>query len=387
MSTGKPTASRNSSGGSNRPSDGQSAVEPQPDAEHEEHSDWDPESESAALEEAQASDPMGDPDSATAGLADLVEDEGDSGDTAEAAAQTTALVSTTRSLAVRDPLQAYMNEARRYPLLSREEEHALAVRYFEEGDVDAARELVTANLRLVVKIAHEYRKAYRNLLDLVQEGNIGLMHAVKKFDPYKGVKLSSYAAWWIRAYILKFVLNNWRLVKIGTTQNQRKLFFNLRKEVENLRRMGIDEPGPKLLAERLDVPEHEVRSMQKRLAGSDVSLDAPVRGQDQESSAERIDFIMTDSDGPDQQVEEREFSQLIRDKVQQFGETLSGRDKEIFELRTVATEPLTLQEVGDRYGITRERARQIERRMMDRLRDFLREELGDAVDVALGSDA
>ncbi|MBK6847944.1 MAG: RNA polymerase factor sigma-32 [Proteobacteria bacterium] len=294
------------------------------------------------------------------------------------------LAPASRSLAVRDPLQAYINETRRYPLLSAEEEHALAVRFFEQGDAEAARQLVTANLRLVVKIAHSYRKAYRNLLDLVQEGNVGLMHAVKKFDPYRGVKLSSYAAWWIRAYILKFVLANWRLVKIGTTQGQRTLFYNLRREVEALQRMGIDEPGPKLLAERLSVTEQEVQMMQKRLAGGDVSLDAPLGGDDQGTS--RLDFVAATTAGPEQQVEQRELSGLLRDKVGTFGQTLRGREREIFELRTIAEEPLTLQEIGDRYGITRERARQIERRVMDRLRDYLRAELGDAVDVALGRD-
>ncbi|MCK5797716.1 MAG: RNA polymerase factor sigma-32 [Deltaproteobacteria bacterium] len=302
------------------------------------------------------------------------------------AAPATSLTTVNRrgSLALRDPLQAYINEARRYALLSREEEHDLAVRYLEEGDLDAARLLVTSNLRLVVKIAHEYRKAYRNLLDLVQEGNIGLMHAVKKFDPYRGVKLSSYAAWWIRAYILKFILNNWRMVRIGTTQNQRKLFFNLRKEMDRLQQMGVDNPGPKLLAERLDVPEHEVRSMQERLAGSDVSLDAPLHTDDG-TSASRLDFIAAANMGPDAQVEEDQFSEIVRRKVREFGRSLTGRDKEIFGLRTVADEPLTLQEIGNRYGITRERARQIERRMMDHLRDYLRRELGDSVDVALGT--
>jgi RNA polymerase sigma-32 factor len=209
------------------------------------------------------------------------------------------------------------------------------------------------------------------------------MHAVKKFDPYRGVKLSSYAAWWIRAYILKFILNNWRMVKIGTTQAQRKIFFNLRKEMDRLKALGVDNPEPKLLAERMDVPEDEVRSMQRRLAGSDVSLDAPLQG-DEPGAATRLDFVTSRSVGPDEQVENKEFSEILQEKLKTFGAGLAGRDREIFELRTIAEEPLTLQEVGDRYGITRERARQIERRMMDRLRDYLREELGDAVDVALG---
>lgn len=291
-----------------------------------------------------------------------------------------------RSLAVRDPLQAYINEARRYPLLSREEEHELAVKLQEKGDLHAARTLVTSNLRLVVKIAHEYRKAYRNVLDLVQEGNVGLMHAVKKFDPYRGVKLSTYAAWWIRAYILKFILNNWRLVKIGTTQNQRKLFFNLRKEMDQLKAMGIDDPAPKLLAERLDVTEKDVRTMQERLSGNDISLDAPIRSSEEQKST-RFDIIPSDEQRPDQAIEDLQFSTLIREKVEAFGLTLKNRDREIFELRTIAEDPLTLQEIGDRYGITRERARQIERRIMDRLKDYISQELGDSVNVALGTSS
>lgn len=293
------------------------------------------------------------------------------------------LVRSERSIAVRDPLQAYMNEARRHKLLTPEEETALAVRYQESGDTDAARKLVTANLRLVVKIAHEYRKAYQNLLDLVQEGNIGLMHAVKKFDPYRGVKLSSYAAWWIRAYILKFILNNWRLVKIGTTHAQRKLFFNLKKEVERLERLGVDNPEPKLLAANLDVPEHEVVIMQGRLASRDLSLDAPVRGE--ESDTTHMELMASDLGGPDHAAEDRDFATKLREKIATFAERLDGRDKEIFALRTVAEEPMTLQQIGDQYGITRERARQLERRVMDRLRDYLREEMGESIDIALGT--
>jgi RNA polymerase sigma-32 factor len=284
-----------------------------------------------------------------------------------------------------DLLQAYMGEVCLYPVLEPEEEHGLAVRYREQGDLEAARKLVTSNLRLVVKIAYEYRKACQNLLDLVQEGNIGLMHAVKKFDPYRGVRLSSYSVWWMRAYILKFILANWRLVKIGTSQTQRKLFFKLRKEVDRLQAMGVEQPGPKLLAERLDVPEKDVQSMQLRLAGSDVSLDAPIRSDDN-TSASRLDFVDDGSAGPDRTAENRELGILLRESLQSFRKTLKGRDREICELRTMAEEPLTLQEIGDRFGITRERARQIERRMMDRLKEYLEQELGDAVALTTMGD-
>jgi len=283
------------------------------------------------------------------------------------------------SLAKRDPLSAYMQEAKRFPLLSREEEHELAVRYVEEGDTDAARRLIESNLRLVVKIAYEYRRAHRNLLDLVQEGNVGLLKAVQKYDPFRGVKLSSYAAWWIRAYILKFILNNFRLVKIGTTQAQRKLFFNLKKERDKLEQLGF-RPEPKLLAERLDVSEKEVIEMQKRLGAPDASLDAPLGGDDEART--RMDFVSSgNSDRPDVQAEQNEFTSKLREKLNAFADTLEGREETIFRERWLTDEPLTLQEIGERYGVSRERARQVEKRMLGRLREYLEKELGTAVDI------
>src|SRR5262249_28936434 len=253
-----------------------------------------------------------------------------------------------RSLVRHDPLTAYIQEIRRVPLLSREQEHELAVRYFEQGDVVAARRLVESNLRLVVKIAHEYRRAYRNLLDLIQEGNIGLMQAVKKYDPYRGVKLSSYAAWWIRAYILKFILNNWRLVKIGTTQAQRKLFFNLRKEKEKLEQLGFA-PEHKLLAERLEVSEDEVAEMEKRLGGADMSLDVPV-SRDESGGATRLDTLASAADTrPDLQVESEEYRQLLRAKLEEFAQGLKDREALLFRERWLTDSPLTLQEVGDKF--------------------------------------
>jgi RNA polymerase sigma-32 factor len=278
----------------------------------------------------------------------------------------------------RDPLAVYMAETRRYPLLSAEEEHALAVRLVEHADTAAARRLIEANLRLVVKIAYEYRRAHKNLLDLVQEGNIGLMQAVRKFDPYRGVKLSSYAAFWIRAYILKFILNNWRLVKIGTTQAQRKLFFNLRKEREKLEQLGF-QPTAALLAEKLDVSEQEVVDMERRLAAPEASLDAPVGGDD-DGARSRLDFI-PGADRPDQSVARSEFSELLRGKLEVFAQTLEGREQAIFRERWLTEDPLTLQELGDRYGVSRERARQLEKRLLGRLRKYLEEELGSEVDI------
>lgn len=299
--------------------------------------------------------------------------------------RTTALARTgDRALARFDPLTLYAQEIRRYPLLSREEEHELAVRYVETGDLEIARRLITANLRLVLKIAHEYRQAHRNLLDLVQEGNIGLMQAVRKYDPYRGVKLSSYAAWWIRAYILKFILNNWRMVKIGTTQAQRRLFFNLRKEREKLEREGFI-PDSKLLAERLDVTPKEVDEMERRMSSSDLSLDAPVGHEDEGAGRSHLDLLPAAGElRPDVAAEADEFRALLREKLAAFEKTLSGRELVIFRERLHSETPLTLQEIGDRYGVSRERARQLEKRLSDRLRDYLSNEMGEAVQIAMG---
>jgi RNA polymerase sigma-32 factor len=285
------------------------------------------------------------------------------------------------SLAKRDPMAAYMREVRRYPLLTPDEEKALATRLVEHGDTAAARRLIEANLRLVVKIAYEYRRAHRNLLDLVQEGNIGLIQAVGKFDPYRGVKLSSYAAFWIRAYILKFILNNWRLVKIGTTQAQRKLFFNLRKEREKLEQLGF-QPTTALLAEKLDVSEKEVIEMERRLAAPEASLDAPLgSGGDDEGTRTRMDYLPSDDDRPDRAYAQSEFSALLKGKLEEFAKTLEGREQTIFRERWLTEDPLTLQEIGDRYQVSRERARQLEKRMLDRLKKYLESELGTAVDI------
>jgi RNA polymerase sigma-32 factor len=284
-----------------------------------------------------------------------------------------------RGLARFDALQAYMREVQRHPLLSSDEEHQLAVRYKETEDRNVAARLVTANLRLVVKIAYEYRRAYRNMMDLVQEGNIGLMQAVKRYDPYRGVKLSSYAAWWIRAYMLRFILNNWRLVKVGTTQAQRKLFFNLNKEKARLTAMGI-EPSHAEIAKRLNVAEAEVTEMDRRLARADASLDATVNEADGRSTT-RLELMPSANATPDQIAEGSEFSELLHAQLDEFRKTLSGKDVDIFEKRVVADEPLTLQELGDQFGVSRERVRQLESRLMGKLREHLRENFGDAVGV------
>jgi RNA polymerase sigma-32 factor len=280
-----------------------------------------------------------------------------------------------------DPLRAYMAEVARHPVLSREAEHELAVRYRETGDVDAAYKLVASNLRLVVKIAHEYRRTAFQLLDLVQEGNMGLMQAVKKYDPWKGVKLSSYAAWWIRAYIIRFIMENWRMVKLGTTQAQRKLFFNLAKEREKLLARGI-EPTPRLLAKNLQVEEKDVEEMSARMAADDLSLDAPLGHDDDESRQTRLDRVVDDGrTSPDQAIGDEQLRRIFREKLEAFAKTITDeKERYIYQHRLLPPDgeaPLTLQEIGDRFKLTRERARQIEAKLTGRLRAYLREEIPD----------
>jgi RNA polymerase sigma-32 factor len=283
-----------------------------------------------------------------------------------------------------DALQRYLAEIRRIPLLSREEEHALAVRWHEEGDRQAAWRLVSANLRLVVMIAREYQRAVHNLLDLVQEGNVGLLEAVKNFDPYRGIRFPSYAVWWIRAYIIRYIMNNWRLVKIGTTQAQRKLFFNLQKERERLEREGIS-AVPRLIAQRLDVREKDVVEMQQRLAARDLSVDAPI---DEGEDATLLDFLP----GPAQTAEavaDEEYHRLVRETAKEFRGTLAGKDLVIFERRLEPLmrdeEPVTLQEIGEEFGITRERVRQIEARVKKRLAEYLRQRIPDIEEIEFGA--
>jgi RNA polymerase sigma-32 factor len=273
-----------------------------------------------------------------------------------------------------DPLQRYLQEVGQYGLLSREEETELAIRVREHGDPEAAYRLVTSNLRLVVKIAIEFQRAWmQNLLDLIQEGNIGLMQAVQKFDPYKGVKFSYYASFWIKAYILKFIMDNWRLVKIGTTQAQRKLFFRLKKEKQKLISEGFD-PKPKLLSEKLGVTEQEVTDMAQRLDRWEVSLDAPIK---EGSDNEQIEFIATQAPSAETQVAKKEMEAIIHEKIDSFKKDLSDRELYILENRIFSETRATLQEIGEHYGITRERVRQIENSMIKKIRTHFRREIPD----------
>ncbi len=279
-----------------------------------------------------------------------------------------------KSLVHYDPLQQYLAEVRKYRLLTREEERELAIRYREEGDTEAAYSLATSNLRLVVKIALDFQRIWmQNLQDLIQEGNMGLMMAVKNFDPHRNVKFSYYAAFWIKAYILKFIMDNWRLVKIGTTQGQRKLFYRLKKEKDKLIEEGF-QPQPKLLSEKLGVPEKEVVEMEQRLDSWDLSLDAPVK---EDSDTEQMGFFSDDEVSAEDRLAEKEVAEMFKEKLPPFLETLNEREREIFSERIFSDEPLTLQEMGDRYGISRERVRQVENNIIKKMKTYFKEELPD----------
>jgi RNA polymerase sigma-32 factor len=284
----------------------------------------------------------------------------------------TATSSSGSPLVKYDPLQRYLWEIGQHKLLTKEEEKELAVRVREHGDREAAYKLITANLRLVVKIAMEFQRVWmQNLLDLIQEGNIGLMQAVRKFDPYKGVRFSYYASFWIKAYILKFIMDNWRLVKIGTTQAQRKLFFRLKKEKQQLISEGFD-PKPKLLSERLGVTEKEVTDMDQRLDGWEISLDAPIKD---DSDDERVAFIATPGVSIDNQVAKKEMEAIIHQKLAVFKKRLNERELDILANRLFSDTPATLQEIGERYGISRERVRQIESNMIKRMKSYFEQEI------------
>jgi len=271
-------------------------------------------------------------------------------------------------------LQRYLQEISQYKLLSREETEALAIRYQDNQDPDAAYRLVTANLRLVVKVAMDFQKYWmQNFLDLVQEGNVGLVQAVKKFDPYRGVKFSYYAAYWIRAYILKSIMDNWRLVKIGTTQAQRKLFFSLNKERKLLEAQGF-KPEPKLLAERLNVKESEIIEMSQRLSSQEMSLEAPVR---EDSNEEQKDFLTYQGQSVEEMVAENEVKAKVAEVVEKIKSSLNDKELAILEQRLLSDEPLTLQTIADQFQVSRERVRQIEANLLTKMRVFFEQEVPD----------
>lgn len=271
-----------------------------------------------------------------------------------------------------DIVQRYLADVRGYDVLSREEERRIARVFRDTEDPAAERLLVNSNLRLVVKIALEYRAGRGSMLDLIQEGNVGLMHAVRKYDPEKNIRLASYAQWWIRAYILKYLMDNHKMIRIGTTQAQRKLFYNLKKEQARLTRQGLV-PTVALLARSLRVREREIIEMQARLSGDESSLDAPLRDEEDGTLG---DMLADDAEAVDDAVERAETARRLRACLNAFAKTLEGRDVDLWHRRMIADDPNTLQEMGDLFGVSRERARQLEKRIALRLEDFVREHMG-----------
>ena len=279
-----------------------------------------------------------------------------------------------------DPFRRYLAEIRRYPALSREEEQELARRYRDTGDRDALFRLVTANLMQVVRVALSFRRAARNLLDLVQEGNLGLLAAIDRFDPDVGVRLPTYAAWWIRAYIVKFLLDNVRLVRVGTTNARRKLLRNLRQEKSRLEAEGF-EVGPKMLAEHFQVSEADVMDVERALHSQDVSLDAPIGDAEDRT---RADLMAADAPTVEEDVARRELQDKVKAAIARFRESLGDRERTILDERLLSDDPVTLQAIGARYGTTREAVRQAEARLMARLKEHLMGEIGDLESVRIG---
>jgi RNA polymerase sigma-32 factor len=285
-----------------------------------------------------------------------------------------------RGLVPSDPFRRYLAEARKYPALSREEEQELARRYRDTGDREALFRLVTSNLMQVVRVALSFRRAARNLLDLVQEGNLGLLAAIERFDPELGVRLPTYAVWWIRAYIVKFLLDNVRLVRVGTTNDRRKLLRNLRQEKTRLEAEGF-EVGPKMLAQHFNVSEEDVMDVERALHAQDVSLDAPVGDSEDRT---RGDLMPGTAPSVEEEVARRELQTKVRAAIDRFRHGLDERELVILDDRLLSEDPATLQAIGDRFGTTREAVRQAETRLMARLKEHLMSEVGDLASVRIG---
>ena len=277
-------------------------------------------------------------------------------------------------------LNQYLAEVRRYPILSQEEEHALAVRYIEEGDEEAGKQLVKSNLRLVVKMAFKFHSQWANVLDLIQQGNMGLMQALGKYDPYNetNTRFSTYAAYWVRSCIYNYIKDNYRIVRLGSTRHGRRLFDNLRKEREKLVQMGVT-PTTKALSDSMDIPEEEIVVFSQHFNQPALGFDNPI-GMNDDNARSLSETISGWEDTPDEYVANEEISSRISQKLQEFYETLTNpRDQVIWNRRLIADSPVSLQELGDEYGISKERVRQLESRIKRNLKTFLEEELGEDI--------
>jgi RNA polymerase sigma-32 factor len=281
--------------------------------------------------------------------------------------------------ASKDLLNYYLAQVRQYPLLSPEEEKALAVRYQEDGDREAGERLVTANLRLVIKIAFQYHRQWANVLDLIQEGNVGLVEALSRYDPYREIRFSSYAQYWIRAMILRFLLDNFRMVRLGSTRAGRKLFFQLQKERDRLASEGI-EPTNRVIAERLGVTEKEVVAVDLHMRAPALSLDGPA-GADGEGRTLGEVVPEKDSTSPETAAGRSELGEIVKERLATFAseQLRDDRERTIWTRRLVAIDPVSLSELGTQFGVSKERIRQVEARIKKRLRAYLEKELGDEI--------
>jgi len=289
-----------------------------------------------------------------------------------------AIAKRTAALENVDSLDRYVAEINKYPILTREQEQELALYYKEHGDVETAHRLVTANLRFVVKVAHEYKGYGFRLLDLIQEGNIGLMVAVKKFDPAREYRLISYAVWWIRAYMQNFILRSWSLVKLGTTQAQRKLFYKLRGTQAQLAKMDPEgaQPSSAQVAKELGVEISDVDEMDQRLGARDFSLDAERSG---ESKVSHLDSLADSGESSEELVGNAERQDIMKDQVSHALSTLNEKERYIVENRLMSDEPLTLREIGEKFHISRERARQIEANVVKKVKKLLGPQVVEAL--------
>ncbi|MBI2608829.1 MAG: RNA polymerase factor sigma-32 [Deltaproteobacteria bacterium] len=273
-----------------------------------------------------------------------------------------------RNTSLASTYQLYLTEIQKHPVLSAEEEKELAIKYFEGKNSQVAQKLILHNLRFVITIANKYTHYGLKMMDLIQEGNIGLMKALQTFNPYKDVRFITYAVWWIRSYIHDYIQRNWSIVKVATTEAQRKLFYKLKKEEEALQKLGLP-PSPKLIAERLQLPEKDVKIMQQRLSHKDVSLDAPLT---EDSTTTHLDQVSAYEETPDETLAQEQELRKIQEKLAEFEKTIKKQEKDyfIFKNRIVAEKPLTLQKIGNKYSISRERVRQIEERVKKKLQQF-----------------
>jgi RNA polymerase sigma-32 factor len=270
-----------------------------------------------------------------------------------------------------NPLDIYLREVSKIRRITKEEEKEISLRYFQTKDIAAARTLIQSNLWLVIRLARDYQNAARNLLDLIQEGNLGLMEAVKNFDPFREVRFPSYATWWIKAYIVRYLIANFRMVKIGTTQAQRKLFFNLKKEKEKLERQGFF-PAPKLLAEKLDVRESDIIEMEQRLSSGDMSVDAPLSDN---PDSDMLSILPNQQMSAEDVLSEYQSQQNLKEHFAEFEKTLNAKEKVIFRERLLQEQKATLHELSEKLLVSKERIRQIEERLLEKLKDFLTDKI------------